>query len=60
MYTKPLTLAGRYQVVNGLEQLLYAAFAQHRGVARAATVAMRLGNNFLGSVSSPLTRSIGT
>lgn len=37
--------------MNGLEQVLYSVFSSHLGVARAATVAMRLGNNFLGSVS---------
>ncbi|GAQ79701.1 Putative dual specificity phosphatase [Klebsormidium nitens] len=41
----------RYQLVNGLEQVLYDVFSQHLGVARAATAAMRLGNNFLGSLN---------
>ncbi|GAQ90770.1 hypothetical protein KFL_006820080 [Klebsormidium nitens] len=41
----------RYQLVNGLEQVLYGVFSQHLGVARAATIAMRLGNNFLGSLN---------
>lgn len=40
--------AHRYQVVNGVEQVLYTLMPA--GPAKALTVGMRLGNNFLGSV----------
>lgn len=38
-------------MVNGLERLLYGSLPS--SLARSLTVGMRLGNNFLGSVSGP-------
>ena len=43
--------AHRYQVVNGVEQVLYGSMPP--GPAKALTVGMRLGNNLLGSVREP-------
>lgn len=41
----------RYQTVNGLERVVYAMAGDKVGLARAGSLLVRLGNNFLGSMT---------